>query len=609
MSCALSALYAAFINVNKNTLVTPSAPPPARQLPRWTLAAPDDATREAARALAHALNLPAPLALVLAQRGHRDAKAATDFLFPKLGLLGDPFALPGMAAAIARLGLALERGEKIVLYGDYDVDGVTSLTLFARLLAAYGARVACFLPARIEEGYGLSAEGVARCVAEHAPQLLVAVDCGTTSTREIARLQANGVDVLIFDHHEPGAHDLPPCVALVNPKLGADYHYLCSAGLVFKACHALLKARPLPAFDLKDFLDLAALGTVADIVPLVGENRVLVRRGLRTLAASRWPGVRALVAVAGVRPPFKPADIGFRLAPRLNAAGRLGTAQAALELLLTDDADRARELAEALNAQNRERQEVEQRTVLEAEAMLAALENFPHAHAAIVLGQRGWHPGVIGIVAGRLVRAHHRPALVIGFDENGVGKGSGRSIEGLSLVAALNACAHLLDRHGGHEMAAGLSIREAAFAEFAQLFHATARGLLTDEQLQPRLRLDAELSLDELDADFLSAHELLQPFGMGNARPLFLARGVVPLSPPRVLKEKHLKFQLRQAGFASSRTSEQARWRPAIPAIFFNAAADALPPAPWDVAFQIEPNEFRGETTLQVQIQALRTTE
>ena len=573
---------------------------------RWVLASEDAGTRAAAQRLADALDLPLPVALVLAQRGFVEPAAARDFLCPKLALLSDPFLLPNMTAAIERLNLALDRGERIVLYGDYDVDGVTSLTLFARLLQAYGASPACFLPDRMEEGYGLSAEGVARCVAEHRPELLVAVDCGTASAREINGLQATGVDVLVFDHHEPQG-EAPGCVALVNPKLGDDFHYLCSAGLVFKACHALLMRRPLPGFDLKTFLDLAALGTVADIVPLVGENRILVKRGLCTLAASRWPGVQALIGAAGAKPPFVPADIGYKLGPRLNAAGRLGTARDALELLLTEDPARARVLAEELDKQNRERQEVEQRTLLEAEAMLAALDGFPAGHAAIVVGARGWHPGVVGIVASRLMRSHHRPALVVGFDDTGLGKGSGRSIEGLSLVHALAQCGHLLDKHGGHEMAAGLAIRESAFPEFQTLFHTVARGLLTDEQLLPRLRLDAELSLADLDADFLSAHERLQPFGTGNPRPVFLARGVVPLGPPKVLKDKHLKLTLRQA---SAGTSTGVRgWQPGVSAIYFNAPLDNLPRPPWDVAFQVEANDFRDEITLQMQVQALRAAE
>ena len=569
---------------------------------RWQLPPLDAPATDAARRLVHELRLPPFMAGLLARRGYHTGAAAHDFLHPKLNLLSDPFALPNMPAAIDRILRALENGERIVLYGDYDVDGVTSLAILSGLLKAYGADVECFLPMRMEEGYGLSREGVARCVQTLRPQLLIAVDCGTASVTEIGALQVAGVDVVVFDHHEAQAQ-LPDCFALVNPKLGDTYHYLCSAGLVFKVCHALLKRRPLPGYDLKDSLDLVALGTVADLVPLVEENRILVRRGSRVVAQSGRPGVRALMEVSGVKAPVRPVDIGYRLGPRLNAAGRLGTAQAALELLTTSDEARARELAVSLDQQNRERQTVEQRTLLEAQTQLDTLWQgaAPLQHAAIVVGSRGWHPGVLGIVASRLMRSHHRPTLVIGFDEKGVGKGSGRSIQGLSLVGALTQCAPLLDKFGGHEMAAGLTLRETSFPQFQEDFCRLVRSLLSDEQLTPRLRLDAEVSLSDLDADFLSCHEGLQPFGMGNPQPTFLARGVVPAAEPRVLKERHLKFQLRQS------RSNGRGW--ATPAIFFNASVNDLPPPPWDIAFQVEANEFRGETNLQVQIQAVRAAE
>ena len=572
---------------------------------RWLLPPPDPAVDAAAATLRRELGLPPFVANLLARRGLHTASAAQNFLHPKLNLLSDPFALPNMPAAIDRILRALTVGERVVLYGDYDVDGVTSLAILSGLLRAYGADVECFLPKRVEEGYGLSTEGIARCVETLRPRLLIAVDCGTSSVREISGLEAGGVDVIVFDHHEPPAQ-LPACVALVNAKLGDTYHYLCTAGLVFKVCHALLKRRPLPGYDLREALDLVALGTVADLVPLVEENRILVRRGVQELARSTRPGVRALMEVAGVKPPVRPVHIGFRLGPRLNAAGRLGTAQAALELLSTTDEARARELAGALDVQNRERQTVEQHTLLEAQTQLAGLcgEDGALPHAAIVVGARGWHPGVLGIVASRLMRSHHRPTLVVGFDEFGMGKGSGRSIEGLSLVGALGECAALLEKFGGHEMAAGLAVKEASFADFQRDFCRVARSLLSDEQLRPSLRLDAEVTLSELDADFLSCHESLQPFGMGNVQPVFLARGVVPAAEPRVLKEKHLSFSLRHRAAKSG-----SGFVPTTRAIFFGGAQEPLPAAPWDVAFQIEANEYRGVTELQVQVQALRTAQ
>lgn len=563
--------------------------------PLWLFPPASPALEATGRLIARELTLAPFFGQLLARRGVGSPAAARDFLFPKLAQLSDPFLLPGMAAAATRILRAVDARERIVLYGDYDVDGVTSLALLAGLLTAYGAAPACFLPMRIEEGYGLSAEGVARCVETLRPGLLIAVDCGTSSAREIGGLQASGVDVVVFDHHEAQA-TLPECVALVNPKLGGGQHYLCSAGLVFKACHALLKRRPCRGFDLREHLDLAALGTVADLVPLAGENRLFVQRGLRELGRARRPGVRALLEVAGVGSPVRAAHIAFRLGPRLNAAGRLDSAQAALELLQTPDENRARTLASALDGHNRERQAVEQRTLLEAQAQLTARgEGWCERAAAIVVGAEGWHPGVLGIVASRLMRLHHRPTLVIGFDDHGLGKGSGRSIEGWSLVEALTGCAHLLEKFGGHEMAAGLTMRQEAFARFRADFEAAAARGLTPAHLQPRLRIDGEVSLAELDEEFLENHERLQPCGMGNAQPMLMARGVTPAGEPRVLKEKHLRLSLRQGSGGYARS-----------AIYFNGAAQELPKPPWDVAFHVEPNEYRGEVSLQLEVQAIR---
>jgi single-stranded-DNA-specific exonuclease len=556
---------------------------------RWIFPSPVEAAD--VQSLARQLGVARFAAELLLRRGISASDDAEQFLAPRLISLSDPFLLPNMAAAVDRILAAIDRCERIVLYGDYDVDGVTSLALVTRLLRAMGAEPACFLPLRGDEGYGLSPDGVARCVSEHSPQLIVAVDCGTSAAAEIAALQARGIDVIVLDHHEC-KESLPECVALVNPKLGDDFHYLCSVGIAFKVAHALLKRRPVEAFDLREYLDLVALGCVADLVPLREENRIFVRRGLVQLAESRWIGVRALVEVSGLRAPFSPANIGFGLAPRLNAAGRLGTAQDALELLLTEDPGRARALAASLDVQNRERRTVEEAVYQQAEAQLA--EGFDAARdAAIVVGATGWHPGVVGIVASRLQKRHHRPTFVVGFDETGTGKGSGRSIEGLSLVAALASCAEFLERHGGHEMAAGLTVREPRFAEFRQAFCACARQWLTDEQLQPRLRVDIELTLGEIDYELLDQHESLQPFGMGNPQPLFAARGVTLGGEPRVMKEKHRSLLLRQKG-------DEYR------AVWFNSAAQELPRLPWDVAFQIERNEWQGSVSPQIHIRAVR---
>ena len=559
--------------------------------PRWIFPPPIDPAHVAR--LSRELGVARFVAELLVRRGLPEPDGAARFLQPQLKTLGDPFVLPNMAAAVDRILAALDRGERIALYGDYDVDGVTSLALLVRVLRAFGGKAECFLPSRVDEGYGLSPDGVARCVSTLAPQLLIAVDCGTSSVAEIAALQAQGVDVIVLDHHEC-KDTLPACVALVNPKLGDSYHYLCSVGLVFKIAHALLKRRPLPSFDLRDTLDLVALGTVADLVPLIDENRVLVRSGLLQLTRTKWPGLRSLIEVAGLKPPFTPSHVGFGLGPRLNAAGRLGTAQDALELLLTEDEPRARTIAAALDAQNRERRTVEDDVLRQAEAQLA--EWFDAARdAAIVVGAPGWHPGVVGIVASRLQRRHHRPTLVIGFDETGMGKGSGRSIPGFSLVASLAHCGALLERHGGHEMAAGLTLRQPRFEEFRDAFRKCAGERLSAEQLQPIQTLDVELALGEIDYELLAAHESLQPFGMANPQPVFVARGVTLVFEPRVMKEKHLSLMLRQG-----RDEHRAVW--------FGAATEKLPKPPWDIAFTIERNEWQGNVSAQIHLKAVRSS-
>src|SRR5437870_10888870 len=382
-----------------------------------------------------------------------------------------------MQAAVDRILDALDHHEHIVLFGDYDVDGVTSLVLLAEILRAHGAAPDLFLPLRVEEGYGLSRESMERCLEQHRPRLLIAVDCGTSSVTEIAEINSRGVDVIVLDHHEPKSV-LPDCVAVVNPKIDpqSPFNYLCSVGIVFKVCHALLKTRPLDGFDLKARLDLVALATVADIVPLRGENRTFVQRGANEIARSRRVGLQKLIEVSGVKPPIFTEDIGFRLGPRLNAAGRLSTAEKSLQLLLATSEAEATELAGFLDRQNRERQQVEKEIFLAAQEKIAS-EFSVARDAAIVVAARGWHAGVLGIVASRITHKYHRPAIVVGFDENGIGKGSGRSIEGLNLVGALSQCADKIDKYGGHEMAAGLSIHEKNFTAFAEKFRRTAREL------------------------------------------------------------------------------------------------------------------------------------
>jgi single-stranded-DNA-specific exonuclease len=542
--------------------------------------------------LATELQLPLSIVQLLERKGFQDPAAIRSFLWPRLRELSDPFLLAGMAAAVERIFQAIDRRERIVLYGDYDVDGITSLTLLARVLQAYGVSPALFLPMRIEEGYGLTAEGVARCLETHRPQLLIALDCGTSSADRIAEIEATGVDALVIDHHEVPP-DPPKCRAFINPKSGAEHRYFCTVGLVFKLCHALLKQRRLPDLDLRQYLDLVAIGTIADLVPLIAENRILVYHGLKQLETTKWIGVKALMRVAGITFPVRPDDVGFRMGPRLNAAGRLGLAEAALNLLLTSDERTASSLAAELDQQNRARQQLEQQTF---EAACRAWEGDPEfaSHCAIVVGETGWHPGVVGIVAARLVRQYYRPALVIGFDDQGVGKGSGRSIPGFSLVQALDGCGDWLTQYGGHEMAAGFSLPFEQLTMFAGAFRALAKKTLSPDQLAPRLRIDAVVTGKDLTYSFLVAHEMLQPFGLGNWQPLLLLKGVEPTGEVKVLKEKHRVFGLRHGGRL-------------LRAIEFNFDGP-LPASPWDLAFYLEPSVYRDQIQLQLRVEAIRSS-
>ena len=530
---------------------------------------------------------------LLAQRGIRGGAEAERFLNPKLKELGDPFALPDMEAAVIRLLQAIDAGESVVLFGDYDVDGVTSLTLLHSLLEAYGLQARCFLPLRMEEGYGLSGSALERCLGEGPINLLVAVDCGTTAREETARLKAQGIDVIILDHHEPDPARLPDVVALVNPKRGIGWHYLCSAGVVFKVAHAMLKRRQVPDFDLKAELDLVALATVADIMPLVEENRLLVRQGLLRLRTTRRTGLHALIEVSGVTEPYTSMDLGFRLGPRLNAAGRLDTAHAALDLLLCQDPAEAAGIARDLDLQNRERQTLEQQ--IQAEATAQALSRMAGGDPpqGLVIASRSWHPGVVGIVAARLMRQFYRPIFVLAIDEDGNVKGSGRSVPGVSLVSALDACRPLLVSGGGHDMAAGVALREENLTAFRDGFDTSVRQQTGGAPLEPVLHIDAEVQLDELTMNFLDDYDQLQPFGSGNPQPVFMVRSVYPSAEPRLLRERHWRLELMQNG-----TTRTAMW--------FNAGGQKLPPAPWDIAFHVDRNTFRGNTTVQLLIQALR---
>jgi len=536
--------------------------------------------------------MPRILGRLLAQRGiERDD--VEDFLKPRLAGLTCPFEIEEMDLAVDRVLQAVDEGQRVCIYGDYDVDGVSSIALLRWILKCYGLNPKTFIPRRSSEGYGLSEAGLERCLDDTGQvDLMITVDCGTVSHEAIKFLHELGVETVVLDHHEMGAEGRPDCVALVNPKAVGDCReYLCAAGVVFKLAHALLKRRPIDGVDLKDVLDLVAVATISDIVPLVEENRLLVRHGLRSLSSSKRPGLQALMSLTGTEGSLTSADVGFRIGPRLNAAGRMDVPEQALATLLTDCPEEAKVLADELENFNRERQMLEQRIFGEAKEMLVGLEDCP----VIVVGSRNWHAGVVGIVASRLMRMYHKPTFVISVDENGVGKGSGRSVAGVSLVEAIQCCKDDLIAGGGHQMAAGLSIKEENLEPFREHFAKFVTEGCCSEALQPKVHVDAEVEFGELSLDFLTKYELLQPFGSLNPQPVFMTQGVWLTEPPRRLKNNHLRLFLRQ-GFDER------------DAIFFGGGVHDLPDPPWDIAFTVDRNVFRGKVSLQISIQNVRAS-
>jgi single-stranded-DNA-specific exonuclease len=601
---------------------------------RWITAPPHPASQT----LRDALGISPVLAQILAQRGYTDPEAAKSFLEPRLRQLTDPFQLPAMSDAVDAVLAALQQRKRIVIYGDYDVDGITSCTLLARVLRQLGGQAGIFLPNRMDEGYGLSPDGVERCLATHQPALLIAVDCGTSSANEIARLASVGVETIVLDHHLPPAAEgwkngrgggtvhmqtstlprpntptlqnsitpsLPLCRALVNPKLAspdAPWFHLCSVGIAFKLCHALLKRAKdqgiaqAEAVDLREHLDLVAVGTVADIVPLLDENRILAKAGLEQLGRTTNLGLRELKRVGQVPATATPYHIGFRIGPRLNAAGRLKDAMEALECLLTDDPRRATELAEALDHSNRERQGIEAQMLDEARRVVESEYDLDNDRV-IVVARDGWHIGVVGIVASRLVQEFYRPAVVIGVND-GVGKGSCRSIEGFHIVEGLRRCSALLERFGGHEMAAGITVRADNVPKLRDQLNQAAAEMISKTDLLRPVRVEATVKLGEIDATLLDELERLAPFGAANPAPLLAATNLRCRATPRAVGKdgQHLKLWL--ADETASRD-----------AIGFNMARAEMPEGDLDVAFQPEWNEFQGKRQIQLKIKAIRKSE
>lgn len=559
---------------------------------RWEVAAPPPAA--VVRSLAEGLRVPETLARLLAQRGYDAVDGAKRFLRPSLGALGDPYALPNMQAAVDTVGSAVRDGVPILVHGDYDVDGQCGTALLTRVLRAGGARVVPFIPNRLRDGYDLGPAGLAAARAAGAG-CIVTCDCGTTARETVDAAKRAGMRVVVTDHHVPGA--LPDADAVVNPRLGdpeAPWTDLCGTGVAFKLAQALVPVLGLPEHLPMHLLDLVAVATVADVVPLTGENRVLTRFGLRKLQETRWPGVAALVEEAGLAGrTIRAGHVGFVLGPRLNAAGRIGEAMDGLALLLTDDETEARSRARVLERQNTQRQELDQRILQEALDLIESEVSLDDEFG-LVLARDGWHAGVIGIVASRVVERYGRPAILIALDDE-TGKGSGRSIPGFDLHAALTECAPHLLRYGGHRMAAGVTVAREAIPGFRSAFNGTARARLSAEDLAPRRRVDALVGIADLTFELERLLRHLEPCGAGNPTPVFGLSGI-RVRGARPVGANHLQLDLEDDG---------ARIR----AIGFDWA-DRVDPEWWkgpvDVAFQLQINEWRGEENLQARVVDVR---
>ena len=553
--------------------------------------------------LASMLKVPPLLAQCLVNRGLNELPSIEHFLAPRLKNLSDPFLLPDMERAVERLFRAREQNEAIVIFGDYDVDGVTATAILMEVLRPLGWRVEFYLPNRMEEGYGLSPDGVENCLKKFQTTLLLAVDCGSTAVETIASLRARGVDVIVLDHHQI-SNPAPDAVALVNPQAalkpssGAPpvaHTELCSAGLAFKLAHAIvkrgreLKSPGMMEFDLKPLLDLVALGTIADLVPLAGENRILTSAGLRQLNETQRPGIVALRQVTQIADKIGVYEVGFQLAPRLNAAGRLENAEESLHLLLANTVEEALPVANRLDSRNRERQKIEKSIVEEAMGTLRAKFD-PKDHFVIVEGQLLWHIGVVGIVASRVLHEFYRPTIIIG-GENGEMRGSGRSIPGFDMAAALRECGHLLVRHGGHAMAAGLSIVPDNIDLLREKLNELARRTLKPDDLRPSLRLDAEVGMEEMNFEMLYELEKLKPHGQGNPAAQFCAKNVGHARPlQRIGADKqHVKMKVTDG----TATHE---------AVWWNAGNKLLPVGKFDMAFVPEINQFNGTRSVQLKV-------
>src|SRR5437870_6578053 len=569
--------------------------PPRRQPRKWIVRPRDNRAAE----FAAALGVSPIVAGLLLSRGYGDSASAEKFLKPSLDQLHDPLLMRGMTEAVQRLLCAIDHHEPILIYGDYDVDGTTGTAVLLRALRMLGGTAGYHVPHRFTEGYGIRQDALEKAASEGF-KLVVSVDCGIRAHEPLVWARENGLDVIITDHHLPDEDEgAPPAFAVLNPnQKGCNYpdKNLAGVGVAFKLVHALFRERGRER-QVPGFLKMVAIGTVADVAKLVGENRAIVALGLSDLPRAVNYGLRALIEIAGCDDKLSAYDLGFRIGPRINAAGRMDAASAVVELFNAKDKEEARRLAEHLDTRNRERMEMQR------EIFNRAIEEFESSgtdlrlcYAAVIAGD-GWHRGVIGLAASKIAERLHRPCVVISFDGD-VGHGSARSIEAYHLFDGLTTCRDLLDKFGGHSHAAGLSIRRECIPEFRRRLNEHAAACLTEEDLTPALNIDAEVSARALGFQLSQELRALEPFGAGNPRPLFITRGLRVLSEPQIIKAQHLK--LRVAG-DDNRPFEAIWWRGVEETEQTPEVNQRL-----DLAYELEANRWNGDIRLQLNVKDMR---
>lgn len=562
---------------------------------RWIVRGQD--ARQVA-SLARVLGVSPTIAALLISRDCGDETSARSFLQPSYDQLHDPYLMLGMSEAIPRLLRAIEKSERILVYGDYDVDGTTGTAVLLRALNLLGARTGFHVPHRFTEGYGIQQAALERAVAE-GYQLAISVDCGIRAHEPLYWARANVLDVIITDHHLPDEGEgVPPAYAVLNPnQVGCNYpdKNLAGVGVAFKLVHALFRELGRES-QVSAFLKIVAIGTVADVAKLTGENRTIVALGLKDLPSATNPGLRALMEVAGCGDGtgMTAYDLGFRIGPRINAAGRMDAARAVVELFNTRDRNEALRLARHLDTRNQERKETQQQIVQLAIAELESVESDPASSYVAVIAGEGWHRGVIGIAASKIAERIHRPCVVLSIDGD-VAHGSARSIEPYHLLNGLTSCSDLFEKFGGHSHAAGITLKPDRIAELRRRLNEHAASCLTEEDLQASVSIDAELPTEEITFGLVSELSALEPFGAGNPRPVFMVRNLCILTEPRLIGERHLKMCV--AG---------PKRRP-LETIWWNGAEQTnVVKSGIDMAYTIETSNWTGETFLQLSVQDIR---